>query len=49
MLKYSMLSLYNVTVGKKQLYEVKKIKKSKVPNKKRISLKLAENAEMWIN
>lgn len=40
-----MLSLYNVNIGRKNLNEVKKIKKNKVPNKKRISLKLYENAE----
>jgi len=40
-----MLSLYNINIGTKNINEVRKIKKSKVPNKKRISLKLYENAD----
>lgn len=49
LLKYSMLSLYNVNIGTKEVNEVRKIKKTKVPNKKRISLKLYENADWVIN
>ena len=44
-IKYSMASLYNVNLGRKNINEVRKIKKSKVPNKKRISLKHYENAD----
>lgn len=41
-----MKSIYNVDLGRKDLNELRKIKKNKTINKKRISLKMAENTEL---
>ena len=46
LVKYSMKSIFNVDLGRKELNELKKIKKNKTINKKRISLKMAENTEL---
>ena len=43
--KYSIHNLYNIDLGRKEINEIRKIKKNKVANKKRISLKIAENSE----
>ena len=44
-LKYAIHNLYNIDLGRKEINEIRKIKKNKVANKKRISLKIAENSE----